>query len=487
MRSAVGLVVSISVLVGSPAVLGAAEARFTGLGFLPDVFALCDLFPEGCISRANAVSLDGSVVVGLSTGANGFEAFQWSREGGIVGLGDLPGGNFSSQAFGVSADGSVIVGSSSSELGASRGEAFRWTQDAGMAALGDLEGGEFVSIAYGVSADGSVVVGRATGSSLAPQAFRWTEEEGMVGLGYLPPSFPPESSEAYGVSADGSIIVGTSLNENDTFEAFRWTESEGIVGIAEPGTGVFPEAANAASADGSTIVGQTFFRGQAFRWTQETGATGLGDLPGGVVMGEALAVSGDGSIVVGSSHAQKGSIITDFAFIWDEPNGIRDLADVLEKEFGVDLAGWRLTAATGISVDGRTIVGYGENPRGSTEAWVADLPPTTIQVEIDIKPGSEQNIIQPGSHGVVQVAILGSEDLDVEDVSPTTIVFGRGQASTVKPRILRDVNRDGLTDLVSRYRVHETGILPGDTEACATGETLDGVPFIGCDSVLAAP
>ncbi len=36
------------------------------------------------------------------------EAFRWRRAGGMVGPGDLPGGNFGSEAFFVSADGSVV-------------------------------------------------------------------------------------------------------------------------------------------------------------------------------------------------------------------------------------------------------------------------------------------------------------------------------------------------------------------------------------------
>ena len=104
----------------------------------------------------------------------------------FTGLGILPGYT-SSFGMGVSADDSVIVGYNSSPSGH---EAFRWTQAGGMVGLGDLPGGDFYSQGWGVSADGSVVVGRSNiVSSLGMEAFRWTEAEGMVGLGDLPGGF----------------------------------------------------------------------------------------------------------------------------------------------------------------------------------------------------------------------------------------------------------------------------------------------------------
>jgi uncharacterized membrane protein len=51
---------------------------------------------------------------------------RWTRTEGMVSLGDLAGGIVNSRSNAVSADGSVVVGNSYSDKGR---EAFRWTTD----------------------------------------------------------------------------------------------------------------------------------------------------------------------------------------------------------------------------------------------------------------------------------------------------------------------------------------------------------------------
>lgn len=101
---------------------------------------------------------------------------------------------------------------------------------------------------------------------------------------------------------------------------------------------------------------------------------------------------------------------------------------------------------------------------------------------IDIKPGNKRNAINPRSRGGIWVAVLSDSEFDPLQIKIPTVRFGPDKASAIRHRV-RDVNRDGLGDLVLRFSIRKTGIECGDTEATLTGETFDGQVITGTDTI----
>lgn len=239
------------------------------------------------------------------------------------------------------------------------------------------------SSAHGVNGDGSVVVGQVY-TSTRTQAFRWTSADGMEGLGYL----NEQNTTAWDVSDDGEIVAGTA-EAHDIEEAFRWTRDTGLVGLGTP-TGWANTTAWDISGDGATIVGAAwnpdpygiYPEFAAFRWNKDFGSPNcancefelLGDAPedptGNPVLGSsAFASNQDGSVIVGVIH--DGAVGR--AMIWDEVNGMRDIAQLLKDE-GALPDGWWLFSARGVSDNGEYVVGTGMGPDGNLQGWIARIP-----------------------------------------------------------------------------------------------------------------
>lgn len=80
----------------------------------------------------------------------------------------------------------------------------------------------------------------------------------------------------------------------------------------------------------------------------------------------------------------------------EQAHGTHSLQGILTNEYGLDLTGWQLQCAYGIRANGLTIAGYGINPDGNTEAWVAYL-------------GSPNAVPVPGAAllGVIGAGLVG--------------------------------------------------------------------------------
>lgn len=424
----------------------AIEADFQRLGFFPGSF------PD---SQATGVSGDGLVVVGSRDNCRGF---YWTVEDSTIDIGHC-------RTTAASYDGSVIVGVTCDW------EGFYWTEDSGLVQIGDLPGWDFYSIASDVSYDGSVIVGQSK-SSNGFEAFRWTHSTGMQGLGDLPGG--EFDSRGFAVSPDGSIVVGKS-NSASGREAFIWTESTGMIGLGTlPGS--WESSAYGVTEDGSIVVGRCFSgRSEAFRWTASTGMVGLGVLPGWS-NSWARDVSADGSVVVGCCMTGVGWE----AFIWDESNGMRNLKEVLENDFGLDLTGWTLNYANGVSADGTVIVGRGDNPAGEREAWVVTFYEAAIEAKVDIVPNT-LNLQSKGKWITCHIRL--PEDYDVTDVNSDSVKL---ENEVDASWIWFDEEDAVLMAKFPRSEVQrllfELDLL-GEVEIAVSGKLMDGAKFEGSDII----
>lgn len=157
-----------SIIYGSGVGLaGPVTFRWTAQTGLTSLSA--DLPGGGTFSEPFGATPDGRFVVGRSRStastATGFEAFRFDFDTKqLIGLGDLPGGAFVSYANAITADGSTIVGLATSSRGE---EAFIWDAEHGMRLLADVLTTEFnadltgwqLSSAWAISDDGRTIVG----------------------------------------------------------------------------------------------------------------------------------------------------------------------------------------------------------------------------------------------------------------------------------------------------------------------------------------
>jgi uncharacterized delta-60 repeat protein len=212
-------------------------------------------------------------------------------------------------------------------------------------------------------------------------------------------------------------------------------------------------------------------------------------------VGEGVVVQPTGSITV-AGIAGSGASGTAFAVVRYTETGNLDTA------FG---SGGKASAVFGNPInnafdilaqpDGKVVVagGTADFTRGVTDFALARFlsAPTVLSVSVDVKPDSSTNVIPLQTNGVIPVAILTTDAFDATSVNPASVCFGSANDPTARDCSakqgtghLQDVNGDGRTDLLLQYETPQTGIRPGDTQACLTGQTYNGVSIEGCDRIV---
>lgn len=280
------------------------------------------------------------------------------------------GGNWEGGVASVSDDGTLISGSVLGSNGLTQAATYS-VGSASWTALGDIGGasGTSASSAWDISGDGRTVVGLGWVNAGTAHAVQSTSGGPLVDLGAV-----GGSSRANGVSGDGSIIVGWAEQETGYWQGAYW--HNGALTLLTDASGAALPEAGAVSADGSWIVGLGGGGLETWRYNTNTHAVEfLGDYDALNDQQAATGVSADGRVIVGYDRAF-GPPTFGVGTIWIEGQGMQDLTTYVTGQ-GVDLGGRTLALPLGVSADGNTFYGLDNTGSGFVVTLTAVPEPAT--------------------------------------------------------------------------------------------------------------
>lgn len=317
---------------------------------------------------ATAVSADGSVVAGNSAD-NIFETVRWTDGGGVQRLGraTVPTLGTGAGTPDISYDGTRISGTILSDDGTHMTQGV-WTEGLGWQSLSPYPSDAGIvdnalGSAWGISGDGSQVTGlywRAGQPDGIAHASLGTLAGGITDLGST-----GGSSRANAANYDGSVVVGWDEAADGHWRTVAWVN--GVQTILHD-VGAFTEA-TAVNGAGDVVVGEAWnndtgtLEAASWRWDGTSwGEQILGVLPGtfpGFGRSIATGVSDDGSVIVGFNSYDFGPFSDSTGFIWTEALGMVSIERYLAINGVTVDPMFDFANLTGISADGRTLIGYG--------------------------------------------------------------------------------------------------------------------------------
>ncbi len=116
---------------------------------------------------------------------------------------------------------------------------------------------------------------------------------------------------------------------------------------------------------------------------------------------------------------------------------------------------------------------------------------SAIEVRVDIQPGSCLNPLNIKRQGVLHVAIIGTEELDVAEIDPSTVLLAGVSPlrDVIEDRIYCNGEHDGIPDLTLKFEAPEIVQALGDVQdgdlvtLQLTGQLYDGTEITGSDVV----
>ena len=109
-------------------------------------------------------------------------------------------------------------------------------------------------------------------------------------------------------------------------------------------------------------------------------------------------------------------------------------------------------------------------------------------IQVDIRPGHEDNIVDPRAGRVIPLAILSHTSLNPDEINPRTITLegvgvllvGKSDKSLCHQS---DVNGDGLLDLICNVHITGYRVAPGEYLMRVEAETYDKLRLNGEDRI----
>ncbi len=123
----------------------------------------------------------------------------------------------------------------------------------------------------------------------------------------------------------------------------------------------------------------------------------------------------------------------------------------------------------------------------SSDLWTLDWGDPAVRVAVMLKPGGNDDPAEKGPEGSIRFEILGTPDMDVTTIDPTTVTLSgapislRGQQRP-KWKVV-DLNHDGWMDVVAHVDARAFNPPPGAVMARLDGRTRSGVRVIGLDEL----
>ncbi|WP_312393698.1 T9SS type A sorting domain-containing protein, partial [Chryseobacterium sp.] len=174
---------------------------------------------------------------------------------------------------------------------------------------------------------------------------------------------------ANAVNSNGNVIVGWQDEDNGSRRGAKWVN--GVESFITDNNGEYVGEAGDVSADGNTIIGASL--PEPYVWNNATGLTYISHPNSSAFFrGGATGISADGKTVIGYFRAFAAPPMSGEGFIWTSTGGRVNLNNYAVG-LGISTQGVTMSLPLAISKDGKKIAGVGTNSSGQIVAFYLDI------------------------------------------------------------------------------------------------------------------